>query len=95
MFFCTNQRDDGRPCCQDHGAREMRDYAKARVKGLGLSGVNGVRVNIAGCMDRCSAGPIIAIYPEGIWYTYETQRDIDEIIDRHLVHGEPVERLRL
>lgn len=95
MFFCTNQRDDGRPCCQDHGAREMRDYAKSRVKGLGLSGFQGVRVNIAGCMDRCSEGPVIVIYPEGIWYTYEDQSDIDEIIDQHLVHGRPVERLRL
>ena len=95
MFFCTNRRDDGRPCCQDHGAREMRDYAKARVKDMGLSGIKAVRVNIAGCMDRCSEGPVIVIYPEGVWYTYESQSDIDEIIDRHLVAGELVERLRL
>lgn len=95
VFFCTNLRDDGRPCCQEHGARELRDYAKARIKHLGLSGVNGVRVNTAGCMDRCSEGPILVVYPEGVWYTYEDQSDIDEIIDRHLVHGEPVERLRI
>jgi len=95
MFFCTNVRDDGRPCCQDHDAREMRDYTKARVKGLGLNGVNGVRVNTAGCMDRCSEGPVLVVYPEGVWYTYADQGDIDEIIDQHLIHGRPVTRLML
>ncbi len=95
LFLCTNVRDDGRACCQDHGARELRDYAKARVKELGLSGVGGIRVNTAGCMDRCSEGPVLVVYPEGVWYTYEDQGDIDEIIDRHLVHGQAVERLRI
>jgi len=54
-----------------------------------------LRVNIAGCMDRCSEGPVLVIYPEGVWYTYTDQGDIDEIIDQHLVHGQPVARLRL
>jgi len=95
VFFCCNQRDDGRPCCNNHGAHAMRDYAKARIKALDLAGRGKVRVNLAGCMDRCEEGPIIVVYPEGIWYTYVDKSDIDEIIEEHLLHGRVVERLRI
>jgi len=95
VFFCTNQREDGSACCADHNAQAMRDYAKQRVKALGLSGPGKCRINSAGCMDRCGEGPVIAIYPEAIWYTYVDQADIDEIIDEHLVKGHIVERLKI
>jgi (2Fe-2S) ferredoxin len=95
VFFCTNKREDGSACCANHDAQGMRDHCKAKVKGLGLSGRGGVRVNNAGCMDRCQEGPVIAIYPEGVWYTYVDQHDIDEIVEEHLVKGRVVERLRL
>jgi (2Fe-2S) ferredoxin len=71
----------------------MRKHAKARVKALGLAGSGGVRVNKAGCMDRCEEGPTVVVYPEGVWYTYADEDDIDEIVDEHLVHGRVVERL--
>lgn len=73
----------------------MRDYAKARVKALGLAGKGKARVNQAGCMDRCEEGPVVVVYPEGVWYTYVDQHDVDEIIDEHLVNGRIVERLRI
>ena len=73
----------------------MRDYAKARIKELGLSGQNQVRINQAGCLDRCEEGPVLVVYPEGVWYTYVDQHDVDEIIDQHLVNGIIVERLRI
>lgn len=95
VFFCCNQRDDGRPCCNQHGAQEMRDYAKKRVKELQLAGPGKARINQAGCMDRCEEGPVIVVYPEGVWYTYVDREDVDEIIDEHLVHGRVVERLRI
>jgi (2Fe-2S) ferredoxin len=95
MFFCTNQRDDGRPCCQDHGAQTLRDYAKGRVKQLGLAGKGQVRVNNAGCLDRCDEGPVAVVYPEGVWYSYVDESDIDEIIDEHLTHGRVVARLKI
>lgn len=62
VFFCTNQRANGERCCNDHHAQEMRDYAKARIKSLKLSGKNKIRINNAGCLDRCSEGPVIVIY---------------------------------
>jgi len=95
VFFCTNQRDDGTACCANHNAQAMRDYAKARVKELGLSGRGKVRVNNAGCLDRCEEGPIVVVYPEGTWYTYVDREDIDEIIEEHLAHGRTVDRLKI
>lgn len=95
VFFCVNRRDDGSACCANHPAQEMRDYAKARIKSLGLAGRGGVRINQAGCMDRCEQGPVIAVYPEGVWYTYVDKEDIDEIVEQHLQGGKIVDRLRL
>lgn len=95
VFFCTNKRDDGSACCANHDSQSLRDYAKARIKSLGLSGPGHVRVNTAGCMDRCEEGPIIAVYPEGVWYTYVDKEDIDEIIREHIQNGRIVDRLRI
>lgn len=93
VFFCTNQREDGSECCQRFDASALRDYAKARSKELGLAGKGGVRINTAGCLDRCAEGPVIVVYPEGVWYTYLDRDDIDEILTEHLQHGRIVERL--
>ena len=95
VFFCCNQRSDGTACCADRGASALRDYCKKRVKQLGLSGKGRVRINQAGCLDRCELGPVAVVYPEGVWYRYANQADVDEIIERHLVAGEPVARLRI
>ena len=94
LFFCTNVRENG-ICCDDHDALAMRNYAKQRTKDLGIAGQGGVRVNISGCLDRCSEGPVAVVYPEGVWYTYENKEDVDEIIDNHLVDGRIVERLQI
>lgn len=95
VFFCLTQRDDGSSCCCNNGAEEMFDYVKARVKKLGLHGKDKVRVNRAGCFDRCGEGPVVVVYPEAVWYTYVDQEDMDEIIDSHLLRGEVVERLKI
>ena len=95
VFFCTNQRDDGRQSCNQCDAKAARDYVKQRCKELGISGAGRVRINTAGCLDRCEHGPVMVIYPEAIWYTYIDRQDLDEIIDQHLVNGRVVDRLRL
>jgi (2Fe-2S) ferredoxin len=95
LFFCINERDDGRPFCAQHGSKEKRDYLKKRVKEAGLAGPGGIRVNTAGCLDRCSEGPVLVVYPEEVWYTFVDQEDLDEIFEKHLVGGEVVERLRI
>jgi (2Fe-2S) ferredoxin len=95
VFFCTNQREAGKACCQHFNASGMRDYAKKRCKQLGLHEPGNVRINNAGCLNRCDDGPVIVVYPEEIWYTYVDREDIDEIIDSHLVNGKVVERLKI
>jgi (2Fe-2S) ferredoxin len=95
LFFCCNQRAPGETCCSNHDAPKMREYAKERIKKLRLDGPGKVRVNIAGCLDRCDQGPVLVVYPEGVWYTYVDREDIDEIIREHLQHGRVVERLKI
>lgn len=93
IFFCLNERASNEACCAQHDAQAAFDHCKKRVKALGLAGPGQVRVNKAGCLDRCSAGPLAVVYPEGVWYTYLDQQDIDEIVERHLQNGQVVERL--
>ena len=95
VFFCTNLREDGSECCQRFDALGIRDYAKQRCKALGLAGEGGVRINTAGCLDRCAEGPVMVVYPEAIWYCYVDREDVDEIIEKHLRNGQVVERLRI
>ena len=95
IFFCLNQRSNGEACCAQHEAQVGFDHCKKRVKDAGLAGPGGVRVNKAGCLDRCAGGPVAVVYPEAVWYTFVDRDDIDEIVERHLKGGEVVERLRL
>lgn len=94
VFCCTNVRPDGHPrgCCAGKNSTRLRDYMKARAKELGLAGV---RINSAGCLDRCELGPTMVIYPEGVWYTFSSPEDIDEILEHHVKGGDRVRRLML
>ena len=93
IFFCLNQRKPGEACCADHRAQDAYDRCKSQVKAAGLSGPGKIRVNKAGCLDRCAAGPVAVVYPEAVWYTYVDAHDIDEIVESHLKNGQVVERL--
>jgi (2Fe-2S) ferredoxin len=95
VFFCLNQRAGGEACCADRGAQAAFDHCKQRVKAEGLAGPGGVRINKAGCLDRCAGGPVVVVYPQETWYTYVDRDDIDEIIEQHLKQGRVVERLLL
>ena len=93
IFFCLNERSNNEVCCAQQGAQQAFEHCKSRIKDLGLSGPGQVRVNKAGCLDRCSGGPVAVVYPEGVWYSYVDKADIDEIVESHLKHGQVVERL--
>ena len=93
VFFCTNSRESGAQCCEQCNATEIRAYAKEKIKKLGLSGEGKVRINSAGCLDRCELGPVLVVYPEETWYHYLDRSDVDEIIEKHLIGGNKVERL--
>lgn len=93
IFFCLNQRSNGEACCAAQGAEAAFDRCKSQVKAAGLAGPGQVRVNKAGCLDRCAAGPVLVVYPEAVWYSYVDESDIDEIVESHLKNGKVVERL--
>ncbi|WVN41756.1 NAD(P)H-dependent oxidoreductase subunit E [beta proteobacterium MWH-UniP1] len=95
VFFCVNEREPGAECCSACGANEMQAYAKERIKTLKKNGPGKIRINRAGCLDRCSEGPVMVVYPDAVWYRYVDQADIDEIIDEHLLNNRPVERLKI
>ncbi len=94
VFCCTNRRPAGHPrgCCAERDGEALRDHIKSRAKDLGLKNV---RINSAGCLDRCELGPTLVIYPEGVWYSVPTKADIDEVLETHMVKGLRVERLML
>lgn len=94
VFCCTNVRPEKHPrgSCARKNSVQLRDYMKSKVKELGLPGI---RVNAAGCLERCELGCTMVIYPEGVWYTYNSEADVDEIIDSHLKQGRRVDRLML
>jgi len=94
VFFCTNERPAGHPrgCCLGKGSSKLRDYMKARAKEMGLKDV---RINSAGCLDRCELGPTVVIYPEGIWYSCKTTEDVDRVLEQHVRDGGRVADLML
>ena len=95
IFFCLNERKNGENSCSQHHAQEGFDRCKQLIKEADLSGKGQVRVNKAGCLDRCAGGPVAVVYPEGVWYSFVDNSDIDEIVESHLKGGKVVDRLVL
>jgi (2Fe-2S) ferredoxin len=93
VFLCTNQKIPGKQCCANTGGEVFFGYMRTKLLELGLYGSGKIRISKSACLGRCSVGPCIVIYPEGVWYNYATMADVDEIIDSHLMAGHPVERL--
>jgi (2Fe-2S) ferredoxin len=94
LFVCCNRRPDQHPrgSCAAKGSERLRDYMKARAKEAGLLAV---RVNAAGCLDRCEHGPCLVIYPEGVWYRLQSTADVDAILACHVAQGGRVPELLL
>ncbi len=94
VFCCVNRRPEGhrRGCCADKEALRLCNYMCRRAMAHGL---RRVRINQAGCLNICEHGPAMVIYPEGVWYRYANERDVDEILKTHVIGGRRVERLLL
>ncbi|MCP3978747.1 MAG: (2Fe-2S) ferredoxin domain-containing protein [bacterium] len=94
VFICTNQRDPSNPkgCCASKDADEVRSRLKKLAFDAGLRGR--IRINSAGCLDRCEDGVTIVVYPEAVWYGNVGPEDVDELFHEHVLNGRPVERLR-
>ena len=97
-FFCTNQRKDNQKCCGNNGfanAKEMYRYAKDKCRAQNLLGKNKIGISESRCLGRCANGPVIVVYPEEVWYRWETKQDIDEIIESHFEKNQVVSRLKI
>ena len=94
VFCCTNERVEGhsRGSCARGGAENLQKYMKARAKEMGIANI---RINKSGCLDRCELGPVMVVYPAGVWFHYANEADIDEILTEYLAHGRIVDRLYL
>ena len=94
IFCCVNERPNSavRECCKKKDSLILRNYMKSKINELGL---RRIRVNQSGCLDKCELGPIMVIYPEGVWYSFKNKEDVDEIISEHLIKGRVVQRLTL
>jgi (2Fe-2S) ferredoxin len=95
VFVCTNRRapDNPKGCCAAKGSEEVLARFKELLFQRGLN--KRIRANAAGCLDACALGCSVVVYPEAVWYGHVTVADVDEIVEKHLVGGEPVERLRV
>ena len=93
VFCCVNERPESavRECCKRKKSLELRNYMKKRVRELKLE--KKIRINQSGCLDKCELGPIMVIYPEGVWYSFKNSQDVEEIIKSHLTNGIIVKRL--
>jgi (2Fe-2S) ferredoxin len=95
VFICVNRRDPGNPkgSCAEKGSEAVRDEFKRMLHERGLKGR--MRANAAGCLDQCSRGVTVVVYPEQVWYGHVTEHDIPEIVEKHLIGGQVVARLLL
>ncbi len=93
VFCCTKKRADlERGCCFDGGGLRLQKHMKNTAKEMGLAGI---RINDSGCLDRCELGPVLVIYPEGVWYRVDNEADVEEILSTHVRDGGRVTRLLL
>ena len=93
LFVCINDRGPGHPrgCCASKGGLQVADALKKKIFDAGLKRI--VRSNKAGCLDQCERGVTVVVYPEAVWYGGVTVDDVDEIVEKHVLGGEIVERL--
>ena len=92
VFVCFQQRPPGHPrgSCVGAGGKPLWDHLGAKLEKAGLPEVS---MTATGCLGFCRAGPLLVVYPQGIWYHPESVEDIDEIVQSHFIEGKPVERL--
>ena len=77
--------------CNKRGSKDVRRALKAQLRERAMAG--DVRVDSVDCLGFCKHGPNAVVYPGGTWYLGLTERDMPEIVERHLEGGEPVEIL--
>jgi (2Fe-2S) ferredoxin/SAM-dependent methyltransferase len=91
LFVCTQQKPEGVPSCPANGSIAVLHALDREIQACGLG--SDVQLTTCGCMGLCDEGPVMVVYPEGVWYRRVQTSDIPEILSQHLLHGKPLDRL--
>ena len=92
IFFCCNKKPNNTGC-GFFGGEDGFNFTREYLKNLELWGEGKIRATKSGCLGRCENAPVCVVYPDATWYCYVDEDDIKEIIDKHLINGEIVQRL--
>ena len=77
--------------CTSSGSQKIIEAFNREIAAAGIN--EEVKVIKTGCFGLCALGPIVVVYPEGIFYSMVEEKDVKEIVEEHLVKGRPVTRL--
>ncbi len=91
LFVCTQQKPEGVPSCPASGSFAVLDALDRETQARGLG--HDVQLTTCGCMGLCDEGPVMVVYPAGVWYRHVQPADVSEIVGTHLRDGKPVGRL--
>ena len=91
LFICTQRKPEGVSCCPSKGALAVLEELNREIQARGLN--SDVQLTTCGCMGLCDEGPIMIVYPAGVWDRRVQPSDVSEIVSKHLLGGKPVDRL--
>jgi len=91
LFVCTQQKPEGVPSCPASGSFAVLGALDHEIQARGLG--KDVQLTTCGCMGLCDEGPVMVVYPAGVWYRRVKAADVSEIVGAHLGDGKPIERL--
>ncbi len=80
------------PSCGTKGADQIAMKFQEELMQRGLTNV---LLSVTGCLGACELGPVVVVYPDGVWYGGVKPEDVEEIVEKHIVGGQPVERLQI
>ncbi len=91
LFVCTQQKPEGVASCPASGSFALLSALDREIQARGLS--HDVQLTTCGCMGLCDEGPVMVVYPAGVWYRRVQASDVSELVGTHLSNGKPVARL--